>query len=62
MSELNINEVTKEVLEIAKEKGFGDTPENSHTMEKFALLHSEVSEAYSNFSLRINADGQALNK
>ena len=45
MSDLNINEVIKEVLELAREKGFGDTPENTHTMEKFALLHSEVSEA-----------------
>ncbi len=36
-------------MDIAKEKGFGTRPEEINTMEKLALIHSEVSEALDAF-------------
>ncbi len=34
------------ILEQAKEKGFGTTPEEINVGEKIALVHSEISEAF----------------
>lgn len=42
---MEIKDIIKEVMEIAEEKGFGTKPEEVNTLEKFALIHSEVSEA-----------------
>ena len=43
---LSIDEVVRLVLEQAKEKGFGTNLDEINVGEKFALLHSEISEAY----------------
>jgi len=41
----------------AKEKGFGVMPEDINVAEKFALIHSEVSEAYEAYRHK-NIDGK----
>ncbi len=43
---LTINQITQLVMEQAKEKGFGTTPDEVSVPEKIALIHSEVSEAF----------------
>ena len=41
-----MQELTSLILEQAKQKGFGSSPEDINVAEKMALIHSEVSEAY----------------
>ncbi len=41
----DIEKITDMVMKLAKNKGFGTKPEEVNTMEKFALIHSEISEA-----------------
>lgn len=50
-------ELTALILEQAKEKGFGTTPEEINVAEKIALLHTEVSEAYDAYRHK-NMDGE----
>jgi NTP pyrophosphatase (non-canonical NTP hydrolase) len=45
MENISIEQFTKMILKLAEEKGFGTKPGDVNTMEKFALIHSEVSEA-----------------
>ncbi|MBU0598676.1 hypothetical protein KKF61_06875 [Patescibacteria group bacterium] len=42
---MEIKEIQKIISDLAKEKGWGDTPEEVNFTEKIALLHGEVSEA-----------------
>jgi NTP pyrophosphatase (non-canonical NTP hydrolase) len=44
MESVSIEQFTKMILKLAEEKGFGTKPEDINTMEKIALIHSEVSE------------------
>ncbi len=46
MSHPTLGELTALVMEQAKAKGFGTTPQEINTAEKIALIHSEVCEAY----------------
>lgn len=46
MSSLTLKELTDRLLALAKEKGFGTTPDDINVAEKIALIHSEVAEAY----------------
>jgi NTP pyrophosphatase (non-canonical NTP hydrolase) len=46
MSDLTLKQLTATILEQAREKGFGATPEEIDVPEKIALIHSEVSEAF----------------
>jgi NTP pyrophosphatase (non-canonical NTP hydrolase) len=45
-SSLTLEELTALIMEQAKEKGFGLTAEEINVAEKIALIHTEVSEAY----------------
>lgn len=45
MANLDIKKLTKMVMKQARRKGFGVKPEEVNTLEKIALIHSEVSEA-----------------
>jgi NTP pyrophosphatase (non-canonical NTP hydrolase) len=45
MENISIKKFTEMTLELEKEKGFGTKPEDINTIEKIALIHSEVSEA-----------------
>lgn len=47
MKDLTLKELTNLVIKQAKEKGFGTDPKEFNVPEKIALLHSEISEAYS---------------
>lgn len=44
---LPLKEITTLILTQAKEKGFGTTPNEINVAEKIALIHSEITEAYS---------------
>jgi NTP pyrophosphatase (non-canonical NTP hydrolase) len=44
--ELSLKQLTDLIMQQAKEKGFGTTPEEIDIPEKIALIHSEVSEAF----------------
>ncbi len=44
--DLSLKDLTKLVLNQAKEKGFGTKPEEINVAEKIALIHSEISEAF----------------
>jgi NTP pyrophosphatase (non-canonical NTP hydrolase) len=43
---LTLQQLTELVMQQAKEKGFGTTAEELDVPEKIALIHTEVSEAY----------------
>ena len=45
MDNLSLGQLTELVMKIAEDKKFGVTPEEVNTLEKFALIHSEISEA-----------------
>ncbi len=46
---MDIESIKQQNLKIAEEKGFGVTLETISVPEKFALIHSEISEAYEGF-------------
>jgi NTP pyrophosphatase (non-canonical NTP hydrolase) len=46
MEKPTLEQLSALILEQAKEKGFGTTPEEINVAEKIALIQSEVSEAY----------------
>ncbi len=46
MEKLTLEQISILVMEQAKAKGFGTTPEEINVAEKVALIHSEVSEAF----------------
>lgn len=43
---VTVQDLIDQVMEQAKEKGFGIKPDEINVAEKIALLHSELSEAY----------------
>ncbi len=53
---MDIQDLQNRILQQAKEKGFGVTPDDINVGEKIALLHSEVSEAYDAYRKK-NIDG-----
>lgn len=57
MQHLTLDEIKVLVLTLAKEKGFGTTPQDIHVGEKIALIHSEVSEAFEAYRHK-NIDGK----
>lgn len=54
---LTLKQLEELVLEQARQKGFGTTPEDINVAEKMALIHSEVSEAFQAFRHK-NIDGK----
>jgi hypothetical protein len=46
---VTLEELTKLILEQAKEKGFGTTPEEINVPEKIALIHAQISSAYEGY-------------
>ncbi len=46
MEDITVKQLSRLVMEQAKEKGFGTTLEEVNVGEKIALIHSEISEAY----------------
>ena len=54
---MEIKELSNIILDLAKKKGFGTKPEEINTMEKLALIHSEISEALEAYRHK-NIDGQ----
>lgn len=54
---MELSELTKRILDQAREKGWGATPEEIDVTEKMALIHSEVSEAYEAYRKK-NMDGK----
>ncbi len=57
MKDLTLNQLTEVIMEQAKEKGFGTTPEEIQVPEKIALIHSEISEAFEAYRHK-NIDGK----
>lgn len=51
---MTIDELTSQIMQLAKTKGFGTKPQEIDVYEKLALIHSEVSEAL--FSYRKSDD------
>lgn len=49
MPDKTIKQLTDDIIALAQEKGFGVTPDEVNTLEKFALIHSEISEAMEAF-------------
>ncbi len=45
MPDKTIKQLTDDIIALAQEKGFGVTSEEVNTLEKIALIHSEISEA-----------------
>ena len=45
-NDVTITELKEKIKKLAISKGFGITPKDSNIPEKFALIHSEVSESY----------------
>ena len=43
---MTLQELQKALMELAEEKGFGTSPDEINVGEKFAMIHSEVTEAY----------------
>lgn len=43
---LSIKQLSDEIMQQAKDKGFGVKPEDVNVPEKIALIHSEISEAF----------------
>ena len=54
---LSLEQITDEIMQQAKEKGFGIKPEEINVAEKIALIHSEVSEAFEAYRHK-NIDGK----
>ncbi len=54
---MDIENLKKVVMQQAKAKGFGTKPNEVKVYEKIALIHSEISEAYSAY-LNGNMDGK----
>ena len=54
---MTIQELTDALMDLAREKGFGTTPEEINVGEKIALIHSEVTEAYEAYRHN-NIDGK----
>lgn len=54
---LTLNELKEIIMQQAREKGFGTTPEEVNTSEKMALIHSEISEAFEAYRKK-NIDGK----
>lgn len=57
MPDLSLKNLTGLVMELAKEKKFGVKPEEVNALEKFALIHSEISEAMEAYRKK-NLNGQ----
>jgi NTP pyrophosphatase (non-canonical NTP hydrolase) len=45
-SSLTLKDLTRLIMQQAREKGFGTKPKEVNVPEKIALIHSEISEAY----------------
>jgi NTP pyrophosphatase (non-canonical NTP hydrolase) len=54
---LTLQELIDLIMQQAKTKGFGTTPEEVDVPEKIALIHSEVTEAYTAYRHK-NIDGK----
>ncbi len=57
MEKLSIKQIVELIMKQAEEKGFGVTPEEINTLEKIALIHSEISEAMEAYGHK-NIDGR----
>ena len=57
MNDVSIKKLRDLVMEQAKDKGFGTTPEEINVAEKIALIHSEISEAFEAYRHK-NIDGK----
>ena len=57
MEDLTLRQLTKLIIEQAKQKGFGTKPEEINVAEKIALIHSEISEAFEAYR-KNNLDGK----
>ncbi len=57
MSDLSLEKLTEMVMAVARDKKFGVKPEEVNVLEKFALIHSEISEAMEAYR-RKNMDGK----
>jgi NTP pyrophosphatase (non-canonical NTP hydrolase) len=57
MPNLSLEQLTGMVMKIAEDKKFGVKPEEINMLEKFALIHSEVSEAMEAYR-RKNMEGK----
>lgn len=54
---MTIKQLTKIIMDQAKEKGFGVKPDDINVAEKVALIHSEISEAFEAYRHK-NIDGK----
>ena len=54
---MELKQLTALILEQARVKGFGTTPEEITVAEKIALIHSEISEAFEAYRHK-NIDGR----
>ncbi len=57
MADLSLEKLTEMVMAVARDKKFGVKPEEVNVLEKFALIHSEISEAMEAYR-RKNMDGK----
>ncbi|MBT4856823.1 hypothetical protein HON52_01385 [Candidatus Uhrbacteria bacterium] len=57
MNQPTLNQIRDNILQLARDKGFGATPNEINVAEKMALVHSEVTEAYTAYRHK-NIDGK----
>jgi len=57
MPDLSLEKLTEMVMAVARDKKFGVKPEEVNALEKFALIHSEISEAMEAYRKK-NMDGK----
>jgi NTP pyrophosphatase (non-canonical NTP hydrolase) len=43
---MSVSKILEEIEKLARSKNWGSTPENVNIPEKFALIHTEVAEAF----------------
>lgn len=57
---ITLKQISKLIMDQAKEKGFGTTPEEISVPEKIALIHTQISSAYEGYRAKKMTGGWSL--